>query len=50
MAHLQAYVYPGWGTWAEKNQGYTQAIRVGDRIVISGQGVIPTLSLINTEY
>ncbi|KAL9122729.1 MAG: hypothetical protein Q9187_000710 [Circinaria calcarea] len=38
MSNLQRYVYPGFGEWAQKNMSYSQAIRVGDRIVCSGQG------------
>ncbi|ERF69714.1 hypothetical protein EPUS_09472 [Endocarpon pusillum Z07020] len=38
MSNLQSYAYPGWGEWAQKNMSFTQAIRVGDRIVCSGQG------------
>ena len=50
MAHLQSYAYPGWGEWAAKNVNYTQAIRVGDRIMCSGQGIsLPTPRLITTN-
>ncbi|GAB7349468.1 hypothetical protein MBLNU459_g0181t1 [Dothideomycetes sp. NU459] len=38
MANLQYYNYPGYGEWAEKNLLYSQAVRVGDRIICSGQG------------
>ncbi|KAK5997634.1 hypothetical protein PT974_02998 [Cladobotryum mycophilum] len=38
MANSQYYNYPGFGEWAQKNLGYAQAVRVGDRIVCSGQG------------
>jgi len=38
MSNLQSYAYPGYGEWAQKNLYYTQAVRVGDRIVCSGQG------------
>ncbi|KAF3031633.1 hypothetical protein E8E11_007898 [Didymella keratinophila] len=38
MSSVQAYAYPGWGEWAEKNLRYTQAVRVGDTIILSGQG------------
>lgn len=46
MAHLQSYCYKGWGEWARENLSYVQAIRVGDRIVCSGQGNL-TLSPIS---
>jgi hypothetical protein len=38
MSSLQYYVYPGVGKWLEENLGYSQAVRIGDRIEISGQG------------
>lgn len=38
MSHLQYGVYPGMGEWARDKLGYNQAVRVGDRIEISGQG------------
>ncbi|KAI9658511.1 MAG: hypothetical protein M1831_003949 [Alyxoria varia] len=38
MSSLKSYAYPGWGEWAQENLSYVQAIRVGDRIVCSGQG------------
>ncbi|RYP41968.1 hypothetical protein DL767_000599 [Monosporascus sp. MG133] len=38
MSDLQCYAYPGWGEWARKNLSYSQAVRVGDRIICSGQG------------
>lgn len=39
MSNLQSYAYPGWGEWAQKNLHYVQAVRVGDRIICSGQGI-----------
>lgn len=38
MSQLKSYAYPGWGEWAQKNLAFSQAIRVGDRIVCAGQG------------
>ncbi|KAF7540793.1 hypothetical protein G7Z17_g12099 [Cylindrodendrum hubeiense] len=38
MSHLQYYNYAGFGEWANVNLGYSQAVRVGDRIECSGQG------------
>ncbi|KAH9902093.1 YjgF-like protein [Xylariomycetidae sp. FL2044] len=38
MAHLPQYSYPGIGEWAKENLHYSQAVRVGDTIVCSGQG------------
>ena len=43
MAHLQYYAYPGVGEHAREAYGYNQAVRVGDRIEISGQGNAATL-------
>ncbi|KAL6409272.1 hypothetical protein AUP68_05644 [Ilyonectria robusta] len=42
MSHLQYYNYPGFGEWASVNLGYSQAVRVGDRIECSGQDVSAT--------
>ncbi|KAM5346251.1 hypothetical protein ACJ41O_009256 [Fusarium nematophilum] len=38
MSHLKYSVYEGPGEWARDNLGYSQAVRVGDRIECSGQG------------
>ncbi|KAK4120157.1 putative L-PSP endoribonuclease family protein [Parathielavia appendiculata] len=38
MASLRQYTYPGIGEWARKEMSYCQAVRVGDKIVCSGQG------------
>ncbi|KAI3322962.1 putative L-PSP endoribonuclease family protein [Xylariaceae sp. AK1471] len=38
MSQLKSYAYPGLGEWAQKNFAYSQAIRVGNRIVCAGQG------------
>jgi hypothetical protein len=38
MSSLQYFVYPGVGEWLSNNLGYSQAVRVADRIEISGQG------------
>jgi enamine deaminase RidA (YjgF/YER057c/UK114 family) len=38
MSQLKSYAYPGIGEWAQKNFAYSQAIRVGNRIVCAGQG------------
>lgn len=43
MHGLKAYVYPGFGEYVRDNLGYSQAIRIGDRIECSGQGT-PCLS------
>ncbi|OTB05908.1 hypothetical protein M426DRAFT_55966 [Hypoxylon sp. CI-4A] len=37
MANLPSYSYPG-GEWARDTYHYSQAIRVGDTIQLSGQG------------
>lgn len=38
MSHLKFGVYPGFGEYVHEALGYNQAVRVGDRIEISGQG------------
>ncbi|KAI1800398.1 YjgF-like protein [Daldinia bambusicola] len=38
MAGLPSYAYPGAGEWAREAKNYSQAIRVGDNIFLSGQG------------
>ncbi|KPM40207.1 hypothetical protein AK830_g6352 [Neonectria ditissima] len=38
MSHLKYYNYAGMGEWASENLGFSQAVRVGDRIECSGQG------------
>ncbi|TFK19800.1 putative translation initiation inhibitor [Coprinopsis marcescibilis] len=38
MSHLQYYSYKGFGEEAKEKFWYNQAVRVGDRIEISGQG------------
>ncbi|KAJ3515502.1 hypothetical protein NM208_g14958 [Fusarium decemcellulare] len=38
MSHLKYGVYEGAGEWARDNLGYSQTVRVGDRIEASGQG------------
>lgn len=39
MSQLTYYAYPGWGPTAQKELHYSQAVRVGDRIECSGQGM-----------
>ncbi|KAF3053526.1 hypothetical protein E8E11_011344 [Didymella keratinophila] len=38
MSHLQYYAYKGVGERNKGKYGYSQAVRVGDRIECSGQG------------
>ncbi|OTA64889.1 putative L-PSP endoribonuclease family protein [Hypoxylon sp. EC38] len=38
MSNLQTYSYPGFGEWGQEAMHYSQAIRVGDSIYVSGQG------------
>ena len=38
MSNFKYFAYPGVGEWAHETMGYSQAVRVGDRIEISGQG------------
>lgn len=46
MSHLQYYAYKGVGERNLKSFGYNQAVRIGDRIECSGQGM-PLLPLDN---
>lgn len=34
----QFFATPGYGEWARENLHYSQAVRIGDRVEISGQG------------
>jgi enamine deaminase RidA (YjgF/YER057c/UK114 family) len=43
MAHLQYYSYPGFGEAKRAELWYSQAVRVGDYIEISGQGTLELL-------
>ena len=43
MSHLKYYCYPGVGERDRQRNGYSQAVRVGDRIECSGQGRHPRL-------
>ncbi|KFA50973.1 hypothetical protein S40293_07284 [Stachybotrys chartarum IBT 40293] len=38
MSDLKYFNYEGFGEHARENYGYNQAVRIGDRIEISGQG------------
>jgi len=40
MAHLTYTNYEGAGEWAKVNLGYSQAVRIGDIIETSGQGML----------
>jgi hypothetical protein len=39
MSGLEFSSYPGIGEWAAENLHYSQAVRVGDLIKCSGQGI-----------
>jgi len=39
MSHLQYKSYGGYGDYAKKELHYSQAVRVGDVVEISGQGI-----------
>lgn len=39
MASLKYYNYPGVGEQNKENHWYSQAVRIGDRIECSGQGM-----------
>lgn len=38
MSHLEYYAYPGVGVENRKHYSYSQAVKVGDRIELAGQG------------
>ncbi|KAJ8087738.1 hypothetical protein PM082_006575 [Marasmius tenuissimus] len=38
MSHLKYFSYPGFGEIARESTWYSQAVRIGDRIEVSGQG------------
>jgi enamine deaminase RidA (YjgF/YER057c/UK114 family) len=38
MSHLQYFNYPGFGEVLSNNTWYSQAVRVGDQLLLSGQG------------
>lgn len=41
MSDLKYFNYEGFGEYARENYGYSQAVRIGDRVEISGQGTSP---------
>ncbi|RYP63925.1 hypothetical protein DL771_009037 [Monosporascus sp. 5C6A] len=43
MSGFKTYSYPGMGEWARQTMSYSQAIRVENRIVCSGQGKCPSM-------
>ncbi|ORY13253.1 putative L-PSP endoribonuclease family protein [Clohesyomyces aquaticus] len=50
MAHLQYYAYKGMGEQMREKYKYSQAVRIGERIEISGQGGWhPSTGKISTE-
>ena len=40
MSHLQYFDYPGFGEQAKKQMNYSQAVRIDNRIELSGQGIV----------
>jgi hypothetical protein len=38
MSHLQYFDYPGFGERSKRDLNYSQAVRIDNRIEISGQG------------
>lgn len=41
MSHLDFHVYPGSGQHLHEHYGYSQSVKVGNQVVISGQGESP---------
>lgn len=52
MSHLQYFDYPGFGERSKEQLNYSQAVRIGNRIEVSGQGTsitsIDCISLTST--
>ena len=44
MSHLQYFDYEGFGKRVRQDTHYSQAVRIGNRIEISGQGAHPSLT------
>lgn len=38
MSHLELKAYPGVGKYNQKHFNYSQTVRIGDMVYISGQG------------
>jgi enamine deaminase RidA (YjgF/YER057c/UK114 family) len=38
MSHLQYFDYPGFGERSKRDLNYSQAVRIDNRIEVSGQG------------
>jgi hypothetical protein len=38
MSKLQYFDYPGFGEWARENNHYSQVVRIGNELRVSGQG------------
>jgi hypothetical protein len=45
MSHLQYFDYPGFGETAKRDLAYSQAVRIDNRIEISGQGYFLSISI-----
>lgn len=45
MSHLEFKIYPGLGETQKKNLHYSQSVRIGDYVYLSGQGTPPHSSL-----
>jgi hypothetical protein len=46
MSHLQYYAYEKFGKRQQENWGYSQAVRVGDRIEVAGQGDMSQITFV----
>lgn len=46
MSHLKYYSYKGFGQMMTERLRYSQAVRIGDRIEIAGQGKGPQLPIV----
>ncbi|KAI4710028.1 hypothetical protein J4E89_005260 [Alternaria sp. Ai002NY15] len=51
MSHLQYFDYPGFGERSKRDLNYSQAVRIDNRIEVSGQGTSPiAYRLSNAEH
>lgn len=48
MSHLQYFDYEGFGERVRKETHYSQAVRIGNIIKISGQGLLPHVPLLSS--
>ena len=47
MSHLQYFDYPGFGERSKRDLNYSQAVRIDNRIEVSGQGTSTPLDMLS---